>query len=246
MPDERPLPASAAPGVSPQRPPDAPQHVRIKVCCIADTDEAARAIAAGVDAIGLVSAMPSGPGVIDEATIANVARTTPPGVASFLLTRETAVASIVAQQRRCGAGVVQLCGGLDDPAALARLHREAPGIAFVPVVHVDGMAAFDEARRYVDAGARALLIDSGSKKGAVPRLGGTGEIHDWRITRRIRDDAGAPIYLAGGLNPANVADAIRAVRPFGVDVCSGLRVDGRLDDGRLGAFVRAVGSTTTR
>jgi len=76
---------------------------------------------------------------------------------------------------------------------------------------------------------------------AVEELGGTGRVHDWALSARIRRAiAPTPLYLAGGLHPGNVGEAARAVRPFGLDVCSGVRTDGRLDEGLLRAFVHAL------
>jgi phosphoribosylanthranilate isomerase len=92
--------------------------------------------------------------------------------------------------------------------------------------------------RYVDA----LLLDSGNQKLAIKELGGTGRVHDWRISRRIRDAVEVPVFLAGGLNAANVAAAVAAVEPHGVDVCSGVRTDGRLDPAKLRAFVAEMGT----
>jgi phosphoribosylanthranilate isomerase len=71
-------------------------------------------------------------------------------------------------------------------------------------------------------------------------LGGTGRVHDWSISRRIVEASPVPVFLAGGLTPSNVAEAIRTVRPFGVDLCTGLRTEGRLDGAKLDAFMRAV------
>ena len=86
----------------------------------------------------------------------------------------------------------------------------------------------------------ALLLDSGNPSLAVKELGGTGRTHDWKLSRRIRDSVSIPVFLAGGLTPSNVADAVAAVEPFGLDVCSGVRSDGNLDPVKLRAFVDAV------
>jgi phosphoribosylanthranilate isomerase len=86
----------------------------------------------------------------------------------------------------------------------------------------------------------AILLDSGRPTARVPELGGTGRVHDWEVSRRVVGAVDRPVWLAGGLNPDNVADAIATVRPFGVDVCSGVRTDGGLDPVKLEAFVRAV------
>lgn len=214
---------------------------RVKVCCIAGVDEARLAVRYGASALGLVSAMPSGPGPIPEPLIAEIAATVPPGVASFLLTSERDADAIIAQQRRCRVNTLQIVDRLDR-GTHADLRAALPGVSLVQVVHVTGEEAFDEACRAAEMGIDALLLDSGDQRPAVKLLGGTGRTHDWSVSRRIRETAGVPVYLAGGLNPGNVADAIRAVRPFGVDVCSGLRTDGRLDEAKLAAFVAAVGA----
>ena len=211
---------------------------RVKVCCIGSVEEARTAIEAGASALGLVSHMPSGPGVISEDLIAEIAARVPPPVATFLLTSLQDADAIVAQQRRCRTNTIQLCDSLPE-AGYAVLRRALPGIALVQVIHVRDEGAFDEARAaapHVDA----LLLDSGNPSLQVKELGGTGRVHDWAVSRRIRDEAGVPVFLAGGLRPDNVADAVRRVAPFGLDLCSGVRTDGRLDADRLRRFFAAL------
>lgn len=218
--------------------PRLPRRVRVKICCIRDAHEARMAVAAGADAVGLVSAMPSGPGVIPEEDIPEIVRTLPPGVASFLLTSKTDPVEIAAQQRRCRANTLQLVDRLPQ-GAHAELRRELPGVALVQVVHVTGPESVDEA---LDVAPRvdALLLDSGHPDAEIKELGGTGRVHDWRHSRTIRDRAPVPVFLAGGLSPGNVARAVRAVEPFGVDVCSGLRQNERLLPDALEAFFLAL------
>jgi phosphoribosylanthranilate isomerase len=212
---------------------------RLKVCCIRSVDEARTAIGLGASALGLVSAMPSGPGVIDEDTIARIAAAVPPGVATFLLTSKTSVEAIVAQQRRCGTSTIQVCDRLRD-GRLADLKKALPGIGIVQVVHVAAGAALPQAVAAAEQ-ADAILLDSGRPDAAVKVLGGTGRVHDWTISARIREAiAPTPLYLAGGLRPDNVAEAIATVRPFGLDVCSGVRKDDRLDEAVLDDFVSAM------
>jgi len=211
---------------------------RIKICCISSEAEARDAVAAGVAALGLVSAMPSGPGVIGEDEIAQIAAGVPPGVASFLLTSALDADAILAQQRRCRTSTLQLVDAV-APGTHAALREALPGVAIVQVIHVSGQESVDEAigaARHVDA----ILLDSGNPGLATKELGGTGRTHDWDLSRQIRDAVDRPVYLAGGLSADNVDLAIRAVRPFGVDVCSGVRTDGRLDPERLARFVQAV------
>jgi phosphoribosylanthranilate isomerase len=212
---------------------------RVKICCISSVAEARMAVAAGANALGLVSAMPSGPGVIEEELIAEIAATAPPGVATFLLTCLEDVDAIVAQQRRCRTNTLQLVDEL-RPGAHARLREALPGIGIVQVIHVVGEESIEEARR-VAPDVDALLLDSGNPRLAVKELGGTGRRHDWAISRRIVEGvAPRPVYLAGGLGPENAAEAVARVGPFGLDLCSGVRTEGRLDQGKLAAFFTAV------
>ncbi len=214
---------------------------RVKICCIGSPAEAALAVRYGASALGLVSEMPSGPGVIAEELIALIAARVPPGVASFLLTCQQDAAEIIAQQRRTGANTIQICDRLEHNAYKI-LRRELPGVALVQVVHVAGPESVEEAIN-IAPHVNAILLDSGNQQLAVKELGGTGRTHDWEISRRIREAVSVPLFLAGGLNAANVAEAIRRVGPFGVDVCSGVRTEGKLDETKLAAFFRAVAQT---
>jgi phosphoribosylanthranilate isomerase len=218
-------------------------HARIKICCIQSVEEAKLAVRAGAHAVGLVSAMPSGPGVIDDETIADLASRLPPPVGSFLLTSETSPAAITDQYRRFRPTALQFVDPM-EPSAAARLRERLPAPRFVPVVHVTGPASIEEAEALAPH-ADALLLDSGTPDAAPDeprRLGGTGKTHDWAISREIVERVDTPVFLAGGLDPTNVAEAIREVRPFGVDVCSGVRTEGSLDTFKLAAFIQAVHS----
>lgn len=228
---------AAAPSKVPRARAGAPR-LRVKICCIASLEEARLAVRAGASAVGLVSEMPSGPGVIPESRIAEIAAGVPPEVETFLLTSRRSPEEIIAQHRRCRTTTIQLCDRL-PPGTLSALRRALPGVSLVQVIHVTGPEAVEEARE-VGPSVDALLLDSGRPSAAVKELGGTGRVHDWTVSREIRSAVDVPVYLAGGLRPENVPHAARTVRPYGVDVCSGLRVDGRLDDDLLGAFMTAV------
>ena len=215
-----------------------PARVRVKICCIMSAEESALAVAAGADALGLVSEMPSGPGVIDEAEIAAIVAAVPPPVATFLLTSRLTAREIVAQHERCRTSALQLVDTLPAEELVA-LRRALPGIRLVQVIHVTGPEALVEARRVAPL-VDLLLLDSGRPGEAVKVLGGTGRVHDWSVSRRIRGEIDRPLFLAGGLNPENVADALKRVEPFGLDVCSGVRTAGRLDPVKLDRFMAAV------
>ena len=210
---------------------------RVKICCISSVAEAQLAIRCGADALGLVSAMPSGPGPISDEKIAEIAATVPPPIATFLLTCSTDADAIIAQQRRCGTNTLQLVDAV-APDTYARLRRALPGIAIVQVIHVLGEPSVHEAcaiAPHVDA----LLLDSGNPHLPIKELGGTGRVHDWTHSARIVRECGKPVFLAGGLRPDNVRSAIEAVRPFGTDLCSGVRTGGELDAQKLTQFFAA-------
>ena len=144
--------------------------VRVKVCCISSIAEAALAVRYGASALGLVSAMPSGPGVIEEEAITEITATVPPGVATFLLTSKCDAESIVAQQRRARVNTIQLCDAV-EPDCHSRLREALPGIALVQVIHVTGEDSIAEAVVAAD-NVDAVLLDSGNQKLAVKELGG--------------------------------------------------------------------------
>ena len=210
----------------------------VKICCIANLDEALLAIDAGASAIGLVSAMPSGPGPIDEADIVAIAAAVPPPTETFLLTALTDAEAIAAQHHRCGTTAVQLVDALEE-VELRRLRRLLPDIRLVQVIHVSGPESVDEARAAAPL-VDTILLDSGNPTLAVKELGGTGRVHDWAISRRIRESVGVPVLLAGGLHAGNAREAFDRVMPAGLDVCSGLRLNGRLDAGKLRGFFDAL------
>lgn len=211
---------------------------RVKICCIASIEEAWLAIRQGASALGLVSDMPSGPGVIGEALIAEIAARVPPGVSSFLLTSKQDTRSIIEQQKKTRANTIQICDRLVH-GTYEELREELPGVSLVQVIHITGKEAVEEAVLAADH-VDALLLDSGNQFLKVKELGGTGRSHDWGISREIREIVHIPVFLAGGLNPSNVRDAINAVGPFGVDVCTGVRTEGHLDRIKLSQFFEAL------
>ncbi|MDP2038082.1 MAG: phosphoribosylanthranilate isomerase [Ignavibacteria bacterium] len=211
---------------------------RIKICCIANIDEAELAIKCGADAIGLVSAMPSGPGVIDFETITEISNAVTGRIDTFLLTSKRTTTEIIDQLKNCKTPTVQICDSLISGSYLD-IKKELPEVKIVQVIHVVDESSVDEAIEAAKT-AEALLLDSGNQKLAVKELGGTGRTHNWELSRKIVDGVTIPVYLAGGLNPANVKEAIETVHPFGVDICSGLRTEGKLDEAKLSEYVKLV------
>jgi len=207
---------------------------KIKICCISSIQEAELAIKYGASAIGLVSEMPSGPGVISEELIKDIASAVPSTVDTFLLTSEINADSIIEQHRKCITSTLQIVDRVSIDV-YDKLREHLPAIKLVQVIHVTDGDSVKEAvlvSKYVDA----LLLDSGNQKLEIKELGGTGRTHDWKISRKIRDAVSVPVYLAGGINAKNVLDAANQVEPFGIDLCSGVRENGKLSENLLGEF----------
>jgi phosphoribosylanthranilate isomerase len=211
---------------------------RIKICCIANEQEAADAIGFGASAIGLVGAMPSGPGPISDEEIYRIALTVPPPIATFLLTSEQTAQGIIEHHQRTKTNTIQIVDELID-REYGAIRNALSHVKLVQVIHVTGEQSIDEAcelAEHVDA----ILLDSGNSNLPVKELGGTGRRHDWLLSRQIVEQCGKPVFLAGGLNADNVREAIETVSPFGLDLCSGVRTDGKLDLVKLEAFFAEV------
>ncbi len=214
---------------------------RIKICCISSIEEAGLAVSFGASAVGLVGHMPSGPGPIPDDLIQKIATTVPPPVATFLLTSETSVNKIIEHHQRTNTNTIQIVDSLSD-GNYAQLKESLKNVKIVQVIHVLNEMSVDEAVR-ISGMVDALLLDSGNPNLKIKELGGTGRVHDWRLSRMIREKSKCPVFLAGGLNPGNVQRAIEEVEPFGVDVCSGVRTGGKLDIQKLRSFIKNVMQT---
>ena len=211
---------------------------RIKICCISSINEALIAIGAGASAIGLVGAMPSGPGVISDALILEISKAVPPPIGTFLLTSETSVQEIIKHHQLTLTNTIQMVdklatGTYDD------LRLALPGIKLVQVIHVLGEKSVEEAIE-ISTQVDAILLDSGNPDLFIKELGGTGRTHNWKLSRTICEKTTKPVFLAGGLNQSNIKRAIEEVQPFGVDLCSGVRTNGMLDKAKLENFVNAI------
>jgi len=207
---------------------------RIKICCIASIEEATMAIEAGASAIGLVGRMPSGPGPIADDLIRKIASFVPPPVDTFLLTCETTVDAVIAHHARTCTGTIQLVDMLSG-GKYDELRFALPSVKIVQVIHVTDERSVETAVK-ISHHVDAILLDSGNPNLKIKELGGTGRVHDWKLSRQIRDSSECPVILAGGLKPENVRLAVEQVQPFGIDVCSGVRTNGILDIQKLTDF----------
>ena len=211
----------------------------VKICCISSIQEAQTAIACGASALGLVSQMPSGPGVISDESILEIMKIIPGHVDTFLLTSKIKSSEIISQQRKFRTKTLQLVDEVDT-VVYNDLRNELPDINIVQVIHVTDESSVDQAKN-ISGYVNAILLDSGNPGLKIKELGGTGRIHNWEFSKRIREEVNVPVYLAGGLNSENVRNAIETVQPFGVDLCSGVRTNGLLDGLKLKKFFEAVG-----
>ena len=210
----------------------------IKICCISSIDEAKLAINAGASALGLVGHMPSGPGVIKDELIAQIAAFVPDHIETFLLTSETKVADIIQHHSKVNTTTIQLVDALTE-GTHQQIKQALPTIKIVQVLHVLDEKAIDEAlevSKHVDT----ILLDSGNPNLTTKELGGTGRIHNWDISKKIVEKVKIPVFLAGGLKPKNALTAIQKVNPYGLDLCSGVRTNGNLDQHKLSAFFKAT------
>lgn len=198
------------------------------------------AIGNGADAVGLVGKMPSGPGPIDDELIKEIVVHVPPPVASFLLTSEQSAAGIIAHLRRTHANSIQIVDELTEGTYMA-IREALPAVRIVQVLHVQDAGSIETARQ-LQSQVDAFLLDSGNPNAAIKTLGGTGNVHDWQLSREIVKSVAIPVFLAGGLNAGNVRQAIETVQPFGVDICSGVRTGGKLDEAKLKSFIQEVNS----
>lgn len=211
---------------------------RVKICCISSKEEAMMAIKYGASALGLVGRMPSGPGVIGDNEIREIAQSVPPPIATFLLTSEVSASAIISHYQRTQTTAIQM---VDQVAydQYPMIRKALPHVKLIQVVHVTDESSIElanEVTKYIDA----ILVDSGNPNLETKELGGTGRTHNWNISRQIVRSVPVPVFLAGGLGPHNVQDAIGAVRPFGVDLCTRIRTDGKLDEKKLRLFFEQI------
>lgn len=210
------------------------QRTRIKICCISSLEEANLATDARADILGLVGPMPSGPGTLTLEAAKAIAIGYSGNARPILLTSSSTADAIAEEAKQVGVSHVQVTRHIDS--AEAQRLAELP-LTYFQVVHIEGEAALDLIEIY-EPSCDFFLLDSGRPSQGT--LGGTGNTHDWSISTNFVRRASKPTFLAGGLRPDNVAEAIKIVRPFGVDICSGVRHGGVLNKDLLAAFVQAI------
>ena len=212
--------------------------MKVKICCISSIEEALLAIECGATELGLVGPMPSGPGVISEALISEIVHTVPNHINTFLLTSETSTDRIVEQHNRVKTSTIQIVDELTK-GSYQDLRDALPSTELVQVIHVLDEGSLEMARK-IEPFVDYILLDSGNPNKAIKELGGTGRTHDWQLSKQIVETVNIPVFLAGGLNSTNIGAAISAVRPYGVDLCSGVRSNNQLDKEKLIPFFNNI------
>ena len=185
--------------------------VRVKICGLTDRSDLMGAITAGADAVGVIADVPvDTPRAVPVETAATLVAAVPPLTTSVLVTMADDAADALDLVDQVDPNVIQLHGGL-PPTELAAVAKAIPTIA---AYDIDAEDAIQAAGDHADA----ILLDSTDADGA----GGTGRTHDWALARSYVERLDVPVILAGGLHPENVADAVRTVEPYAVDVASGV------------------------
>ena len=217
------------------------KKTHIKICCIGSVEEASLAISAGATALGLVGHMPSGPGIISDNLIAEIAGSIPKHIDTFLLTSETDIDQIIQHHSKVNTTTIQIVDELTNGTHV-QLKGALPSVKIVQVLHILDETSIEKAIR-ISKNVDAILLDSGNPNLNTKELGGTGRTHNWEISKTIVEKVEIPVFLAGGLNPENAAKALNDVNPYGLDLCSGVRTNGNLDIDKLTSFFKAINNT---
>jgi len=210
--------------------------VKVKICGVTNLQDALAAISFGADAVGfLVGQVHYSTGIfITPQQASDIVAALPPFCSAVLVTHLARPPDVIRAARIANVSTLQLHGDTSAPEAI-RIKQQLPYIKTYKAVHVLGENAISHAQRYVGA-VDGIVLDTAITE--TGQIGGTGKTHDWRISHKIVRSVPLPVILAGGLNPDNVAEAIETVRPFAVDVNSGVsHSDGSKDLQKLKLFI---------
>lgn len=198
---------------------------RVKICCIQNPDEARLAIGVGADSLGLVSSTPASPQVMRPEKIREITQLIPPSIDAFVLTALDSSWDLIDLIRNVKNRTIQLIDRLNTGNYL-EIRASIPCVKIVQTIDASHEEAFDQAIR-IDSYVDAILLKA--------NLHGS-----WEVCREIVEHVQTPVFLSGDLHALNVREAIEAIRPFGVDVCEGVRTEGKLDAEKLRRFIHEV------
>lgn len=213
------------------------EMVKVKICGLTNYEDALMAKNLGADFLGFVVEVPNAKRSLEKKEAKELFEDLHGPIPLVALTPLTTAREIIRLCRFLEADAVQLLKFV-QPKELVKLHRQLPGTKIFSVVRVKGKKALEEAKllqRFSDF----LVLDSSLGK----KLGGTGKKADWKKCRVIVEECRIPVFLAGGLNPKNVKKAVKEVKPFGVDVSSGVKTESnkmKADSVKLKKFIEGA------
>lgn len=203
-----------------------------QIYSIQTAEEALACIEAGADRIGVLVGVPGGkfPCAVNEETAKKIYDAMGERAVKVLISVESQEEEVLLQAGRLKPDVLHLCANFSgNPQFRERMRKRLPGMKLMEAVGVVGPESIADAKKKAEY-ADILILDSVSQ--TVPGVGAAGVVHDWAIDKEIVRSVSIPVILAGGLGPDNVAEAIRAVNPSGVDSLTKTSV---LVDGKLAA-----------
>ncbi len=212
------------------------RNVKVKICGNKRVEDALQAISLGADAIGLlVGREPTSHDFISPLAAQSIAKKLPPFCNIVLATNITDIEEVKGMVNFIGVNTLQLHGD-STPMDIIQIKKSLPFLKVIKSLHIIDDTSIETGKKFIGV-ADAIVLDSFDK--ATNKIGGTGKIHNWDISKKIVEEYNIPIILAGGLTPENVQEAIRVVRPYGVDVNSGTKgKDGFKDYRKLEVFIR--------
>jgi len=197
--------------------------MKVKICGITNTNDARMAAKFGADALGfLIGIRHKSEDVILPEEAKKIISACPPFVTTVMVTHLLESESIISLFREIGTTAIQLHDEikLDEIKAI---RKALPTVRLIKAVHITDLKESLRRARIFERIVDAIVLDTINLK--EDRIGGTGLTHDWQISKQIKESVSIPIILAGGLNPSNVQEAIRTVRPYAVDVNTGVKKD---------------------
>jgi phosphoribosylanthranilate isomerase len=199
--------------------------VKVKICGITSNEDLVTAVEAGADAVGFVVNVPSSPRNLALGEAERLMKNTPVFVKNVVVTVPKRLSELIETYERLRPDILQIHGhNLSDSV----IREKLANTRLIRAIQVKSDYAVDEAIKATNT-FDAILVDS-----FVPgRLGGTGKVHNWELSKRVRQKIHPkPLILAGGLNPENVQGAIRVVKPYAVDVSSGIESQPGIKDSK--------------
>lgn len=210
--------------------------MRVKICGIKNVEDALKSVEYGADAIGvLVGQEHNSKDFISIKTAKKIIESLPPLVSSVLVTHINNSEEISHMIKTIGVTTVQLHSDIDIQG-IEKIKFNCPNVKIIKLVHVIDEKSMQQVDFFANS-SDAILLDTINN--VTDQVGGTGKTHNWEIDRKIVEHTNAKIIIAGGLNPNNIKEAIHKIKPYGVDVNTGVQnKNGLKDYEKLKEFIR--------